>query len=119
MASFLDELLKKMKTAPHVGIPPVTNPNVPTKVEKDSAEYAARQKEMPNFKFGTGTPLERLQKQMAIAQHPTPTYADPSFKAGCVNDAVKYNIEDMEEWENTYQKFDMERKAKNKVKGDT
>lgn len=118
MASFLDELLKKMKSAPHVGIPPVTNPKVHTKVERDAAEYAARQKEMPNFKFGTGTPLERLQKQMVIAQHPTPTYADPAFNAGGVNDAVTYNIEDMDEWENTYQKFVTERKTKKKAKGD-
>lgn len=79
MSTFLDELLKKMKTAPHVGIPPVTNPKVPTKVEKDTAAFAARQKPMPNFVFGTGTPLERLQKQMATAQHPTPTFADPAF----------------------------------------
>lgn len=119
MSTFLDDLLKKMKTAPHVGVPSVTNPKLPTKVERDTAEYAARQKAMPNFKFGTGTPLERLQKHMVIAQHPTPTYSDPSFKAGRANDAVKYNIEDMDEWENTYQKFVMERKAKNKVKGDT
>lgn len=68
MSTFLDELLKKMKTAPHVGIPPVTNPKVPTKVEKDTAEYAVRQKAMPNFKFGNG--------------HPTPIYADPKFKNG-------------------------------------
>lgn len=79
MSTFLDDLLKKMKTAPHVGVPTVTNPKLPTKVEKATAEYAARQKAMPNFKFGTGTPLERLQKQMVIAQHPTPTYADPAF----------------------------------------
>ena len=79
MSTFLDDLLKKMKTAPHVGVPTVTNPKLPTKVEKATAEYAARQKAMPNFQFGTGTPLERLQKQMVIAQHPTPTYADPAF----------------------------------------
>ena len=66
MSAFLDDLLKKMKTAPHVGIPPVTNPKLPTKVEKDTAEYAARQKAMPNFKFGNG--------------HPSPIYADPKFR---------------------------------------
>ena len=119
MSTFLDDLLKKMKTAPHVGVPSVTNPKLPTKVERDTAEYAARQKAMPNFHFGTGTPLERLQKHMANAPHPTPTRPDPSFKAGGVNNEVKYNIEDMDEWENTYQKFVMERKAKNKAKGDT
>ena len=63
--------------------------------------------------------VERLQKKLVIAQHPTPTYADPAFKAGGVNDAVTYNIEDMVEWENTYQKFVTERKAKKKAKGYT
>lgn len=82
MSTFLDNLLKKMKTAPHVGVPPVTNPKLPTKVERETAEYAARQKAMPNFKFGTGTPLEKLQARMANAPHPTPTKADPAFKTG-------------------------------------
>ena len=66
MSAFLDDLLKKMKTAPHVGVPTVTNPKLPTKVERDTAEYVARQKAMPNFKFGSG--------------HPTPIYADPKFR---------------------------------------
>ena len=66
MASFLEDLLKKMQNAPHVGIPPVTNPKVPTKVERDAAAYAARQKGMSNFQFGGG--------------HPTPIYGDPKFK---------------------------------------
>lgn len=79
MSTFLDDLLKKMKTAPHVGVPSVTNPKLPTKVEKATAEYAARQKAMPKFVFGTGTPLERLQKKMVIAHHPTPKFADPAF----------------------------------------
>lgn len=65
MSTFLDDLLKKMKTAPHVGVPTVTNPKLPTKVERDTADYAARQKAMPNFKFGNG--------------HPSPIYADPKF----------------------------------------
>lgn len=63
--------------------------------------------------------LEDLLKKMKNAPHVTPTYADPAFHGGGINDAVKYNIEDMDEWENKYQKFVMERKAKNKAKGDT
>lgn len=94
MSTFLDDLLKKMKTAPHVGIPPVTNPKLPTKVERDSAAYAARQKSMPTFVFGTGTPLERLQKQMVISQHPTPTYADPKFNNGGNSAAVSKVMSD-------------------------
>jgi len=91
MSAFLDELLKKMKTAPHVGIPPVTNPKVPTKVERDTAEYAARQKEMPNFKFGTGTPLEKLKARMANTPHPTPTRPGPTFNNG--NSASKVDLD--------------------------
>ena len=79
MSTFLDELLKKMKTAPHVGVPPVTNQKVPTKVEKDTATFASRQKDMPSFTFGTGTPLEKLKSRMVSTPHPTPTFADPSF----------------------------------------
>ena len=32
MGTFLDDLVKKMKTAPHAGLSPVTNPKMPTKV---------------------------------------------------------------------------------------
>ena len=80
MGTFLDDLLKKMKEAPHVGVPSVTNPKMPTKVERDTAAYVARQKDMPDFHFGTGTPLERLKTRMASTPHPTPTYAAPGFK---------------------------------------
>lgn len=79
MGSFLDRLKERSKNRPHVGIPPVTNPKLPTKVERDAAAFAARQKEMPKFVFGTGTPLEKLKARMATAPHPTPTCADPKF----------------------------------------
>lgn len=82
MGTFLEDLVKKMKTAPHTGVQRVTNPKLPTKVERDTAAYAARQKDMPVFHFGTGTPLERLKARMASSPHPTPTYAAPGFKKG-------------------------------------
>ena len=92
MASFLDELLKKMKTAPHVGIPPVTNPKVPTKVEIDTSEYVARQKSMPNFKFGSG--------------HPSPIYADPKFRRPelFIQNTV-LTKEEREKFEDKYQSY--------------
>lgn len=108
MASFLDDLLKKMKTAPHVGIPPVTNPKVPTKVERDAAEYAARQKDMPNFTFGTGTPLEQLKARMANAPHPTPTRPDPKFKTP----GKKVTKTEMDEFDIQLDAFIEEMKAK-------
>lgn len=104
MSAFLDDLLKKMKTAPHVGVPTVTNPKLPTKVERETAEYAARQKPMPTFVFGTGTPLERLQKQMVSAQHPTPTYADPAFTGGS-NGVWQDERIDVKAYEDQYQKL--------------
>lgn len=110
MSTFLDDLLKKMKTAPHVGVPSVTNPKLPTKVERDTADYAARQKAMPNFKFGTGTPMGKLKEQMEIAQHPTPTYADPKFNNDnnkvCISKAL------IEAWESEFQEFFKKEEAK-------
>ena len=79
MGTFLDDLLKKMKEAPHVGVPSVTNPKMPTKVERDTAAYAARQKEMPHFEFGKGNFLDNLKIRMANSPHVTPTYASKSF----------------------------------------
>lgn len=66
MGTSFEDIMKKMKSTPHVGVTAVTNPKLPSKVERDTAEYAARQKAMPNFKFGNG--------------HPTPIYADPNFR---------------------------------------
>lgn len=109
MASFLDDLLKKMKTAPHVGVPSVTNPKLPTKVERETAEYAARQKAMPKFNFGTGTPLEKLQERMANAPHPTPTKADPSFTP---NNAWEALGVDVDTFDAELEKFVAEVKAK-------
>jgi hypothetical protein len=108
MSTFLDDLFKKMKTAPHVGVPTVTNPKLPTNVEKATAEYAARQKEMPNFHFGTGTPLERLQKHMANAPHPTPTRPDPKFKTP----GKKVTKTEMDEFDIQLDAFIEEMKAK-------
>ena len=79
MGTYFEDLLMRMKNAPHVGLPKVTNPKVPTKVERDAATFAARQREMPKFEFGKGTFLEKLAERMANAQHTSPTYADPNF----------------------------------------
>lgn len=117
MSTFLDDLLKKMKTAPHVGVPSVTNPKLPTKVERDTAEYAARQKAMPDFKFGTGTPLERLQQHMVIAQHPTPTYADPKFnKPEMFGPNCTLSKADLDCFDTNYKQFKAKVKAKNNAK---
>lgn len=90
MGTFLDDLLKKMKESPHVGVPSVTNPKSPTKVERDTAAYAARQKDMPDFHFGTGTPLERLKARMASSPHPTPTRPASTYSTSSSTTAVRY-----------------------------
>ena len=103
MSTFLDDLLKKMKTAPHVGIPPVTNPKLPTKVEKATTEYAARQKSMPNFKFGSG--------------HPSPIYADPKFRRPelFIQNTV-LTKEEREKFEDKYQAYAKKLKAESAKK---
>jgi len=85
MASFLEDLLKKMKNAPHVGIPPVTNPKVPTKVERDAAEYAARERAKPKADYGSGSSFDQLMRRIANSQHPTMTFGDPAFGPSAAN----------------------------------
>ena len=79
MASFLEDLLKKMQNAPHVGIPPVTNPKVPTKVERDAAEYAARERAKPKADYGSGSSFDQLMQRIASSQHPEMRFGDPAF----------------------------------------
>ena len=87
MASFLEDLLKKMKNAPHVGIPPVTNPKVPTKVERDAAEYAARERAKPKADYGSGSSFDQLMRRIASSQHPEMRFGDPAFRPSNANDA--------------------------------
>ena len=79
MANFLDELRNRMAASPHVGPTTVTNPKVPTKVERDVAAFKVRQKAMPNFKFGTGTVLQQIKEHTEKCPHVGPIYADPKF----------------------------------------
>ena len=85
MGTFLDDLLKKMNEAPHVGVPSVTNPKMQTKVERDTAAFNARHKEMPRFTFGKGEFLDKLKEHMVNAPHNTPRYGDKSFKPRAAN----------------------------------
>lgn len=79
MATSFEDILNRMKNTPHVGIPPVTNPKVPTKVERDASAFEARQREMPKFHFGTGSQLDNILANMQNTPHITPKYHDTSF----------------------------------------
>lgn len=79
MASFLEDLLKKMKNAPHVGIPPVTNLKVPTKVERDAAAFAEMVKNNPIIPTSSGSQLDEIMKRMRDSSHGGMVYADPAF----------------------------------------
>ncbi len=111
MASFLEDLLKKMKTAPHVGIPPVTNPKVPTKVERDAAEYAARERAKPKVDYGSGSSFDQLMRRIASSQHPEMRFGDPAFKQG--HDTLTQ--EELEQWDNMFETF-MQRLRQRKAK---
>lgn len=89
MASFLEDLLKKMKNAPHVGIPPVTNPKVPTKVERDAAEYAARERAKPKADYGSGSSFDQLMRRIASSPHPEMRFGDPAFGPSINMDALE------------------------------
>jgi hypothetical protein len=100
MASFLEGLLKQMQNAPHVGIPPVTNPKVPTKVERDAAEYAARERAKPKADYGSGSSFDQLMRRIASSQHPEMRFGDPAFNGG-FNDAFI----DLSAYEDEFQQF--------------
>ena len=109
MASFLDELLKKMKTAPHVGIPPVTNPKVQTKAERDAAEYAARELAKPKVDYGSGSSFDQLMQHIANSPHPEMRFGDPAFKQ-----CIPLSAIELEFYEDVYQKFYAKMKLKKK-----
>jgi len=73
MGTSFEDILNRMRNAPRVNVPAVTNPKLPSKVERDTAEATARRREMPNFVFNSGKPLDSLQEMMRSASHPTPT----------------------------------------------
>jgi len=112
MASFLEDLLKKMKTAPHVGIPPVTNPKVPTKVERDAAEYAARERAKPKADYGSGSSFDQLMRRIASSQHPEMRFGDPAFGPCMSIDAFA----DMGDFNEEYDEFIALMKAQKKAK---
>ena len=105
MASFLDELLKKMKTAPHVGIPPVTNPKVPTKAERDAAEYAARELAKPKVDYGSGSSFDQLMQHIANSPHPEMRFGDPAFSGNALCNVWDDSLFDMDRFEYAYQNF--------------
>ena len=79
MATSFEDILNRMRNAPHVGVPAVTNPKLPTKVEQDVAAFDARQREMPKFHFGNDSQLGDLLERMKETPHQSPKYADPTF----------------------------------------
>jgi len=79
MGTSFEDIMKRMKSTPHVGVPAVTNPKLPTKVERETEAATVRRKAMPNFHFGNGNKMEQLVEHMKTAPHPTPNYADSKF----------------------------------------
>lgn len=80
MATSFEDILNRMKNAPHVGISPVTNPKLPTKVERDAATFAERVKNNPIIPTSSGSQLDEILKRMREPSHGGMVYADPNFK---------------------------------------
>lgn len=111
MATFLEKLRERNKTRKDMDTPRVTNPKVPTKVEREVAVFAARQKPMPNFKFGTGTMLEKMKARMAERKDEGLTYADPKFHGFDKNCVLSKSERDA--FEANYQVYAERLKAEN------
>ena len=113
MATFLEKLRERNKNRKDMSTPRVTNPKVPTKVERDVAAFAARQKPMPNFKFGTGTMLEKMKARIAERKDEGLTYADPAF-----SNTWEPSGADIDFYEAKYQQYRKSIKASRNKKGD-
>ena len=79
MGTSFEDILNRMRNAPHNGIPKVTNPKVPTKVERDAAAFAERVKNNPIVPTSTGSQLDEILKRMRDSSHGGMVYADPAF----------------------------------------
>ena len=79
MGTSFEDILNRMRNAPHNGIPKVTNPNVPSKVERDAAAFAERVKNNPVIPTNSGSQLDEILKRMKDSSHGGMVYADPSF----------------------------------------
>jgi hypothetical protein len=110
MGTSFEDILNRMRNAPHVGVPAVTNPKLPTKVEQDAAAFEARQREMPKFHFGTGSQLDNIINRMKDAPHASPTYADPSFH----NSYIQLSDDELSWHERQFQEFKLKIHSKNK-----
>lgn len=82
MANIMDILRERSQNIKNGNGHRVTNPKVPTKVERDTAVFAARQKPMPNFKFGTGSISEQLRERAKNVPSSSMNYVDPAFNHG-------------------------------------
>jgi hypothetical protein len=97
MGTSFEDILNRMRNAPHNGIPKVTNPKVPTKVERDAAAFAERVKNSPIIPTSSGSQLDEILKRMRDSSHGGMVYADPNFASNipCLSqaDLEAYDIE--------------------------
>ena len=107
MATSFEDILNRMRNAPHNGIPKVTNPKVPSKVERDAAAFAERVKNNPIIPTSSGSQLDEILKRMRDSSHGGMVYADPAF-----NHTYEYYNIDIDYFEAQYRKFKREHKAK-------
>lgn len=113
MGTSFEDILNRMRNAPHNGIPKVTNPNVPSKVERDAAAFAERVKNNPVIPTNSGSQLDEILKRMRDSSHGGMVYADPNFASNipCLSqaDLEAYDIE----VENFIEKLNAEKAKKN------
>ena len=97
MGTSFEDILNRMRNAPHNGIPKVTNPNDPSKVERDAAAFAERVKNNPVIPTSSGSQLDEILKRMRDSSHGGMVYADPAFN-GNNNflDRIKEEFDDQE-----------------------
>lgn len=109
MGTSFEDILNRMRNAPHNGIPKVTNPNVPSKVERDAAAFAERVKTNPVIPTSSGSQLDEILKRMRDSSHGGMVYADPKFGGG------QYQVDSIA-WDDKLEAFMQELRAKKEAR---
>lgn len=105
MANIMDILRERSQNIKNGNGPRVTNPKVPTKVERDTAAFAARQKPMPNFKFGTGSISEQLRERAKNVPSSSMNYVDPNFSNANTSNGQSLSKSEIAAIENEFDAF--------------
>jgi len=103
METFVDILLRKMKTMPNVDVSTIQRQPVPSTTDSNTETTKARKRKIPNFIFGTGKILEPPKSNIR-AIHTEPVQKQ-TVSPPAISNSVVQNTQSDEDTIKRFQKF--------------